>query len=82
MLHPTSLGLKRMLLAAYFALWFMKSILGSDCELLVRGRVCWTQDQTCHRGLRKKAAAAEADDLAEHLTAFSGTGVVSMLHFS
>ena len=78
-LHPSPLGLKRMLLAGYFILPFVKSILGSNGELRVRGRVCWMQDQTHHMGLRKKVVAANANDLAVHLTAFSGTGVVSVL---
>lgn len=76
-----------MLLAGYFILWFVKSILGSNHELHVHGRVLdlkcvGTQDQTLHVGLRKKAVAANANDPAVHLVAFTGTGVVSVWHFS
>lgn len=84
-LHPPSFSLKRTLLVGYFILWFVKSMLGSNRDLHVRGRVCWMQDQTHHMGLRKKVVAANANALAVHLapcTAFSRTGVVSVLHFS
>lgn len=81
-LPPSAFSLQRMLLAGYFILWFVKSILGWNRELHLHGRACWVQDQTHHMGLRKKAAAANTRDLAGHVTpctAASRAGVVSIL---
>lgn len=51
-----------MLLAGYFILWFVKSILGSNRELHVCGRACRMQDQTHHMRLMKKVVAANVND--------------------
>lgn len=71
-----------MLLAGHFILWFVKSILGPNRKLRVCDRVCWMHDQTHHMGSRKKVVAANTNELAVRLGAFSGSGVVGILHFS